>query len=171
MDVLHKDTVTVFCQYEKSRLNPVWYPTVIHCVKLQIDKVAIMEKIGAETQDVATLNIPFVVKDLEDGEPQCNIPWLKGKKIVIADKIWLPDNEWDDQVKDMLPLTITFEAGTNFDFFWCGEWEDNTPISEENYEASGGFYNYMNSKYSYVFAISSVTSPYQLIKHFEIMGR
>lgn len=169
MDILHKDTVTVFCQYEKSRLEPVWYPTVIHGVKLQIDKVAIMEKIGAETQDVATLNIPFNVKDLEDGEPQCKIPWLKGKKIVIADKIWLPDNEWDNQVKDMLPMTITFEAGTNFDFFWYGEWEGESVISDDDY--SGGFYDYMNSTYDFVFKISSVTSPYKLIRHFEIMGR
>ena len=99
MDILHRDTVTLFNLYEKSRLDPMWYATVLHNVRIEMDKSAIIAKYGADTSDNAVLHIPYTLRDLKDGEPQAKqIPWLKGKALVIEDKIWLPANEWDDQM-------------------------------------------------------------------------
>ena len=92
MDILHRDTVTLFSLYEKSRLDPMWYATVLHNVRIEMDKSAIIAKYGADTADNAVLHIPYTLRDLKDGEPQAKqIPWLKGKALVIEDKIWLPE--------------------------------------------------------------------------------
>lgn len=169
---MFNDTITLFNRYE-SRLGDTWYPTVIHGCNLNIDKSAIIAKYGPESQDNAVLNVQFTVEDLQDGEPQCKqIPWLEGKKLVIADKIWLPPNQWDAQVNDELAKTITFEDGGNFDFFWYGEWTGDDVINDDDpaYMADLGFYGYMNRTQDYVFAISAV-GLYTAIPHFEIMGR
>ena len=172
MDILHRDTVTLFSLYEKSRLDPMWYATVLHNVRIEMDKSAIIAKYGADTADNAVLHIPYTLRDLAEGEPQAKqIPWLKGKALVIEDKIWLPANEWDDQVNDDLPNTITFEAGDKFDFFWFGEWTGEQIISDSDYGVDEGFYGYMNRTQDYVFAITAVGGPYTLIPHFEIMAK
>jgi hypothetical protein len=75
----------------------------------------------------------------------------------------MPPKEWD-RTED----SITFTSGTNFDFFWKGEWTGGI-VSDSDYGPEG-FYDYMNRTYDYVFAISSV-AMYSVIPHFEIMGR
>lgn len=150
---MFNDTVTIFNRYE-SRLGDTWYATVLHNVQFNMDKAAIAAKYGAESQDNAILNIHYKVVD--------------GKKM-IGDKEWLPPKVWDRQVNDMLPKTITFSSGQSFDFFMLGEWDGHAVISDESY--TEGFYDYINNRYDYVFAITSVGGPYSVIQTFQIMGK
>ena len=152
---MYNDTVTIFNRYE-SRLGDMWYPTVLHNVHLNMDKAAIIAKYGAESQDNASMNVRYSVKD--------------GVK-TVGGKVWLPPKEWDTQTNDVLSDTLTFASGSSFDFFWVGEWVGDSPISDRDYTADAGFYGYMNRTYDYVFAITSVGGPYSVIPHFEIMGR
>ncbi len=149
---MYNDTITLFCRYE-SRLGDMWYPSVLHNVNLNMDKAAIIAKYGAESKDNAVLNVKYRIQD---------------DKKMVGDKIWLPPKEWDRQTNDLLSGSLTFTSGQAFDFFWAGEWLDENPISDDDY--IDGFYNLMNSKYDYVFAITSVGGPYSVIPHFEIMG-
>lgn len=150
---MFSDTATIFNRYE-SRLGDVWYATVLHNVQFNMDKAAIIAKYGAESQDNAVLNIHYQAVD--------------GKKM-IGGKEWLPPKVWDRQVNDMLPKTITFSSGQSFDFFMLGEWDGPEVISDESY--TEGFYDYMNNRYDYVFAITSVGGPYSVIQTFQIMGK
>lgn len=166
---LYNDTVTIFCRYE-SRLGDTWYPTVLRNVDLNMDKAAIIAKYSAESQDNAVLNIHYKIEDLADGEnyEYKQIPRLKGKKLIVGGKVWLPAKDWDRQVNDMLPNTLTFTDGQKFDFFYVGEWPNENPISDDDY--LDDFYNHMKKNYDYVFAITSVAF-YSVIPHFEIMGK
>lgn len=145
---MFNDTVTLFNRKPGARAQPdTWYPTVISGVNLNIDRAAILAKYGPETQDNAVLFIPYTT---EDGN------------ITIAGKPWMPPKEWDG-TED----SLTFTSGTNFDFFWLGEW-DGGIVTDDDYD--GDFYGYMNGKYDYVFAVNSVAA-YSVIPHFEIMGK
>lgn len=150
---MYQDTVTLFNRKE-GRAGDTWYPTVLRGVQLNMDKAAIVAKYGQEANDAAILNVQYT----EDG----------GKKIV-AGKPWLPPKQWDCQLS--AESAITFAEGGRFDFFWLGEWADEEPIQDTDYQADGDFYTYMNRTHDYVFAISSVGGPYSLIPHFEIMGK
>lgn len=150
---MFNDTVTLFNRYE-SRLGDTWYATVLHNVHLNMDKAAIIAKYGAESQDNAILNIHYKTVD--------------GKKMV-GEKAWLPPKEWDKQVNDMLPQTLTFTSGQAFDFFMMGVWDGPEVISDDDY--TEGFYDYINRRYDYVFAITSVGGPYSVIPSFQIMGK
>lgn len=154
---MYNDTITVFCMYRDRQRNVYWYPSVLRNVNLNMDKAAIIAKYGPETDDNATLNVRYT-RD-ENGN------------IMICNKRWLPPKEWDNQPNDDYANTITFTDGTAGDFFYVGEWPDENVIDDSNYDSSGGFYNYMNTKYDYVFAITAVGGPYTVIPHFEIMGR
>lgn len=150
---MYNDTITLFCRYE-SRLGDVWYPYVLKNVHLNMDKAAIIAKYGAESQDNAVLNVRYET--------------VNGNK-KVGDKIWLPPKEWDAQANDLLPDSLTFTDGQSFDFFMAGEWTGEEVIHDEDYGVKG-FYNYMNSQYDYVFAITAVGGPYSVIPHFEILG-
>lgn len=154
---MYNDTVTIFCQYRDRQRNVYWYPSVLHNVHLNMDKSAIIAKYGPETDDNAMLNIRYTSD--------------KKENILIGNKRWLPPKEWDNQPNDDYSNTITFTDGTAFDFFYVGEWPNETAIDDMDYDMSEGFYNYMNNKYDYVFAITAVGGPYTVIPHFEIMGR
>ena len=171
---MYSDTVTLFNRCG-NRLGAMWHSTVLRNVNLDMDKSAIVAKYGPDSKDSAVLNVHYTIEDLGGDESQCKqIPWLQGKKIVIADKIWLPSNQWRAQVNDALPGTITFEGGNSFDFFWFGEWTGASVISDDDYSSDEGFYGYMNRTWDYVFAITAVGGPYNnhgLLQHFEIMGR
>lgn len=169
---MYTDTVTLFNRYQ-SRLGDTWYPSILRNVQLNMDKAAITAKYGPESSDSAVLNVHFSVKDLEEGEPQCEqVSWLQGKKAVISNKIWLPPTQWDSQPNDSFAKTLTFTDGTDFDFFMLGEWQGGEdPIADDDYME--GLYNELNKRYTYVFAITSIAGPYppNTIAHFEIMGR
>ena len=150
---MYDKTITVFNRYVDSFGNITWYPTVLHGVNLLVDKAAIVAKYGAESQDKAVLNVRF---ESVNGN------------IVIDGKPYLPPKEWENQTNDLLPSTITFTDGKDFDFFILGDYGSTEPILDNNFR--NGFYNEINRERDYVFAISSVGGPYSVIPHFEIMG-
>lgn len=143
---MYNDTITLFNRY-KSSSGDIWYPTVIHNVNLIVDKSSLIAKYGAESKDNASLNIRY--------SGDC----------IVEEKKWMPPKEWRKQHSEK---TLTFSDGQSFDFFYVGEWEDITPIADDDYQ--DGFYDYMNSNYDYVFVISSV-AKYSVIPHFEILAR
>ena len=148
---MYNDTVTLFNRYQ-SRLGDTWYPSILRGVQLDMDKAAIIAKYGPESSDNAVLHVKYRIVD--------------GKKMV-GDKLWLPPKEWIHAPNDDYSNFLTFNDGTDFDFFMFGEWEGGeTPISDED-----NFYNDLNKRYDYVFAITAVGGPYKTIPHFEIMGR
>lgn len=150
---MYKDTVTLFNR-KKGDVGDTWYPTVLRNVQLNMDRVAILAKYGAESADSAVLHIRYV---------------QEGENKLVCGKRWLPPKQWADLQDPSGSLTIT--TGTQFDFFWLGDWGSEEPVRDSDYFAYEGFYSYMNQKHDYVFAISSVGGPYSVIPHFEIMGK
>ena len=55
---MYKDTITLFNRL-RGREGDTWYPTILRGVNLNIDKGAIAEKYGSDTQDNAVLNVRF----------------------------------------------------------------------------------------------------------------
>ena len=146
---MYADVITLFNRKSGERgQGDTWFPTVIRNVNLNIDRAAILAKYGAESQDNAVLYIRY--QKLAD-------------KILIAGKPWMPPKEWDKTES-----YLTFSGGSQFDFFWLGEWTGGI-VNDTEY-LDEGFYGYMNRTYDYVFAISSV-AMYSVIPHFEIMGK
>lgn len=148
---MYKDTISLFNRKPGERgQGDTWYPTVIKGVNLNIDRAAILAKYGAEAQDNAVLHIRYT----RDGE-----------NIIVAGKPWMAPKAWDG-TED----SLTFASGTNFDFFWWGEWDGGIVSDGDSRWSTEGFYNYMNRTHDYVFAVSSV-AIYSVIPHFEIMGK
>ena len=152
---MYDAVVTIFNRYE-SGLGVTWHPSVLRNVNLLIDKSAINERYGAESKDLAVLNVRVVRPD--------NI--IQG----INPKVWMPPKEWTRQLKDEMSKYITFSSGQSFDFFMLGEWKGENPINDEDYGIRG-FYDYMVNNFDNVFAITSVSGPFSVIPHFEITGR
>lgn len=153
---MYQNTITLFNRKPGDRgQGDTWYPTVIKGVNLNIDKAAILAKYGAESQDSAVLHIRYQKRN--------------GEITIVCDskrkKPWMPPKEWD-QTED----SLTFTGGTNFDFFWHGEWTGGIVTDADPRWSEEGFYNYMNRTRDYVFAVSSV-AMYSVIPHFEIMGK
>lgn len=148
---MYSDTVTIFNRYE-SRLGDMWYPTVLRGVNFMSDRSAIVQKYGEQSKDNAVVNVRY------DN--------VKGKVFVVGKEYFQP-KEWDRQTNDRLTKTITFTPGEKFDFFYLGEYSEE-PISDDDYME--GFYDYMNSTFDGVYAITSV-AKLDLIPHFEITGK
>lgn len=148
---MYSDTVTIFNRYE-SRLGDMWYPTVLRGVNFMSDRSAIVQKYGEQSKDNAVVNVRY---DNVNG------------KVFVVGKEYFPPKEWDRQTNDMLAETITFTPGEKFDFFYLGEYSEE-PISDDDYME--GFYDYMNSTFDGVYAITSV-AKLDLIPHFEITGK
>jgi hypothetical protein len=159
-DALYKQTVTVFNRVKDARTQKVlWYANVIENVHLIIDKSSSWSGQGTSSSDTARLHIRY--------SPSGN-----NAVVICKDgtKIWHEPKEWR-RLEDK-DNTITFAYGDAevFDFFVEGAFtEYASPIDDDSFERKG-FYNYMNSRYDNVFAISSV-SKYNLIPHFVIMAR
>lgn len=149
---MYSDTVTIFNRYE-SRLGDMWYPTVLHGVNVMSDRAAIVQKYGEESQDNAVINVHYQMVD---------------DKVFVDGKEYLTPKAWDKQTNDKLPETITFTPGEKFDFVYMGAFFSEDPISDDEYE--NGFYDYINSEFDGVFAITSV-SKLNAIPHFEITGK
>ena len=153
---MYNKTVTIFNYYESSSAA-VWYPHVLSGVDLITDKGAILKKYGPDSTDNAELHIPYTAD--------------KEKKIIIDNSgknlFWIPPKEWQRQVNDDLPLSITFGSD---DFFIEGIWTKGM-VNEDDYLRQNGFYNYINNQFDFVFKISSVGGPYTVIPHFEILGK
>ena len=140
---MYNDTVTIFNR-KHSRKGDSWYPTVLEGVNLNMDRATIQKQYGEGAQDLALLNIRLPAK-----------------------KPWKPPKEWS--ALDDPSTAITFASGERFDFFWLGEWPDEKPINDDDYEE--GFYNLMNDEHDFVFAVSSVNGPFSVIPHLEVTGK
>ena len=146
---LYTDTVTIFNRKEGGRMEgDVWYPTVVKCCRLSIDRAAIMQKYGPTSADNAELSIVYTQ---EDG----NI-MIAGKKYVLPKEYEKLENPEDH---------ITFASS---DIFWEGEWTQGISVDADYGMES--FYSYMNRVYDHVFTISSA-SRFKMIPHFELLGK
>lgn len=152
---MYTDTITLFVRKEGLD-GDTWYPSVLHNVHVNMDEAAIMAKYGAQSADKAVLHVKYKQVD--------------GRKMV-GDKLWLPPKEWEALLDPTAALTFT--SGNRFDFFWLGDWGNEDPVYDSDFDGTSnpGFYQYMNKNRDYVFAISSVGGPYSVIPHFEIMGK
>lgn len=150
---MYNKTVTVFNKYTDQTGEIYWYPHVLSGVDLIIDKAANMAKTGLDSADTANLHIKYHSGD---------------NAVMVGDLPWLSPREWEKQTNDELPKSITFDSG---DFFMEGEYTTD-PVKDSDYtdRVNGGFYDYMNKRYDYVFMITNVGGPYTLIPHFEIGG-
>lgn len=151
---MYKDTITVFNRYHKST-GDIWYPKVLTGVDLVNDRAAITAKYGADSSDRAKLHVRYKKDELG--------------RIQIGNYTFLNPKQWESLPNEEMGDYITFETGQYFDFFMEGEYKVDTPIEDDDYKE--GFYNFIVKNYDNVFAITSVSSPYTLIKHFEIMGK
>lgn len=148
-------TITLFNRYRSDLLGDIWYPHVLKNVQLIKDKASLKEKYGADSNDSARLIVNAI----------------NNNGVITIDKLlYLPPKEWAAQVNDDLPATVTFNDNSEtFDFFVEGDIGISEPVDDAEYK--NGFYNYMNKKYDYCFAITSVGSGYSLIPHFEIIAK
>lgn len=152
---MYNDTITLFNRKEGDE-GDTWFPSVLKNVQLNMDRAAVVEKYGSESADNAILNVRYT---------------KNGQSITISGKPWLPPKEWeklDDPRK-----AVTFTTGDRFDFFIYGDWGSEEPVNDSDFfgTSSMDFYTYVNKKYDYVFAITSVGGPYSLIPHFEVHGK
>lgn len=146
---MYADTITLFNRKSGDRgQGDTWYPTIIKCANLNVDRAAIMAKYGENSQDAAYLGIHY--QD-ENGD------------IIVAGKPWMSPKKWD-KTDD----SITFNNGNDFDFFWMGKWEGGI-VTDADYPHEG-FYNFMNRTEDYVFAISKV-AIHTAIPLIEIWGK
>lgn len=155
-EAIYKQTVTIWNRVHYSYGEEMlWYPTVIENVHLIIDKSNGWDSNGGHAQDNARLHIRYQ---------------LSGGKILVAGKQWLEPKVYRKQDRPQDFITFAYGDGDTFDFFMEGTADGfDNPVSDDMYSKKG-FYNYMNSNYDNVFAITSV-SKYNLIPHFEIMAR
>lgn len=146
---MYSETITIFNRIH-SRNGDIWCPHVLYNVDLIVDKASIKEKMGAESKDSAKLHIKY------------------DKGLTIQGLKYYPPKEWSNLSNK--EGTITFNDDSNyFDFFIVGEYAGTEQISDNNY--SEGFYAAMEKEKDYCFAITSVSSPYKVIPHFEIMAK
>lgn len=155
---MYNAIITVFNYYESTGMS-IWYPHILTCVDVNVGKGWMLKKYGTDNSDNAELHISYTM----NGEQKL-IRDSSGKAIP-----WIPPKQWRQQESNLLEDTITF--GLN-DFFWLGEWGGGK-INDKDYQDRRyhGFYSYMNDLYDYVYLISTVSGPYSLIPHFEIMGK
>ena len=152
---MYDKTATIFNYYESATTGyAYWYSHALSDVDLNTDKGAIIKKYGPDSADNAELHVIYTESN-------------GNKMIATADGklIWMPPKEWNRQINNELPNTITFGPD---DFFIEGNWTEKI-VDDNNYRE--GFYSYMNERYDFVFKISSVGGPYTVIPHFEILAK
>lgn len=147
---MYSDTITLFNRYHSDLTDTnIWYPHVLHGVNLIVDSASITAKYGVETKDKASLHIKY------SGD------------VVIEGLPYLPPKEWYKLTNDELKDYITFNSDAEFfDFFILGDFGSEAPVADN----LGRFYSDMENQ-TECYAITSVSSPYKVIPHFEIMAR
>ena len=142
--------VTILNRYDTAGGEIIWYPTIVNG-HLIVDKNAAQTRTGLSDADAAQLHIDYTVKD---------------GKIYVGGKRYLPPKQWERQVNEDLPKSLTFDDG--LDFFLVGE-HDAGPANDADY-GRNGYIEYLRKIYDDLYAITSV-GKYTLIPHFEIGGR
>ena len=132
---MFNDTVTVF-----NMCNGLWYPVVLHNVKLQAKSGMAQKNNGISSEDNAMLFVQTT-----------------GDK--IGDKTYLPPKEWLLSDKDS---TVTFTEGG---FFVSGEYTD--VVSDDDY--TDGYYSHIRETHDDCYLITTV-QKFTVIPHFEIGG-
>ena len=148
---MYKDTITLFNRYVDSMGNTMWFPHVLTGVNLNVDRSVIVNKYGEQSKDNAVLNVKYQLVDSK--KMVNNLPYLDSK-------------EWEKQVNDDLPKSITFSQGNEFDFFILGDYGNEEVIED----TKNTFYRDIQQEYSNVYAITSV-AEYSVIPHFQITGK
>lgn len=151
---MYDDTITLFNRYSSRKLGDTWFPTILENVSVNIDRAQIVATQGSDSKDNARIHIKYTK---QDGE------------IVVGGKRYLTPKAWASQLTDELSESVTFKSGNQFDFIMVGAWDNTEPIKDDDY--TEGFYNYMNSTHDNVFVITSASSPYKAIPHFELLAR
>lgn len=152
LDVLYKDTVTLFNRRIVEGAYE-WYATVLEGVHFIVQRGLIVATYGESSTDNAQLNVRFS---------------KSGNEIVIQNKVYVMPMEWRRLNADEVFDHITFTGGEEFDFIYNGVWTGDDVVNDEDYDS--GFFNYMNSNYDEVFAITNV-SRFDFIPHFEITAK
>lgn len=148
---MYNDTITLFNRYIDSNGDTKWFPHVLKGVNLVVDKSVIVAKYGERSNDNAVLNVKYHN--------------VNGGKMVDRKPYLLP-KEWKKQTDDLLPKSVTFTSGNDFDFFMEGDYGNEEIIHDEK----GTFYSEMQKEYDNVFAVTSI-SCYSVIPHFEVLGK
>lgn len=151
---MYKDTITLFNRYPSKINGDTWYPTVLQGVDLNMDRASLIQTMGVDTSDTVSLHVKYTKSD---------------NNIIVGGKQYVLPKEFAKVPVEDAAQYLTFKSGKEFDFFYVGEWADTTPISDNDYPK--GFYNYMNSEYDNVFSITTASGAYDLIQHFEILGK
>lgn len=198
---MFNDTITLFNRYHSNTTGDTWFPHVLHNVHLITDKASMVAAYGQESSDSASLNIHYNNKTIERYNKTNDTVWNDTKEyyelnngtyaisqngsfdvntdyyeksfveiMTIENIPFLSPKEWSKQTNDKLADSITFNDDAQlFDFFVVGDIGYTQPILDDNFKK--GFYNVMNTKYDYCYAITSVGGPYKLIKHFELLAK
>lgn len=132
---MFNDVVTVF-----NLCNGLWYPAVLHNVRLQTKSGIKQKNNGISSEDNAML-------------------FVQTSSGRIGDKTYLPPKEWLLSAKDS---NVTFTEGG---FFVSGEYTD--VVSDEDY--TDGYYSHMRETHDDCYLITTV-QRFTVIPHFEIGG-
>ena len=151
---MYNDTITLFNRCKNS-LGDTWYPVVLSGVDVNMDRASIIKTMGENATDTVTLHVKYT-RDAQGN-------------ILVGDKRYILPKEYSKLPVEEIAQYLTFKSGNDFDFFYVGEWDGNGPISDDEYKK--GFYSYMNAQFDNVFVISTASGAYDLIPHFEILGK
>lgn len=152
LDYLYQDTITLFNRRVVSGTYE-WHATVLRGVHFIVQRGLIVATYGESSTDNAQLNVRYT---------------KQGNEIVIQDKVYVMPMEWRRLSEDEIADHITFTGGEEFDFIYGGVWDGDKVVYDDEFDS--GFFNYMNSNYDEVFAITNV-SQFNFIPHFEITAK
>lgn len=147
---MYRDTITLFVRTQTA-YGEAWIAKVLTGVDLNNDRAAIVRQYGETCTDNAKLHIKY---------------HKNGENILIGNDIYVEPKEYD--ALSSVSGYITMHNGSDFDFWCCGAYYAENPISDDSYPH--GFYNYMQSTRDDVHAVHSV-SRFSVIPHFEVLGK
>lgn len=155
LDYLYQDTITFFSRCIKND-SIIWIPHIlrnVHCWGSDGTRTG-------TNGDAATDNVSVNIRYLGSSD-----------RPDIGGLIYLKPKEFQRLAVDEAKKYITFSSGDTFDFFMignCGEFTGS--INDDEYMHKGGFFNYVNSRYDDVYAVTSCAKS-RFLPHFTITGR
>lgn len=145
---MYNDTVTLF-NFHTTANGDVWYGKVLQNVDLITDHALLLSKYGENGQDNARLHVKY--------EKASESKIINGFEY-LDPKEWARAGRYEE--------TVTFQPQK--DFFVKGAWPELI-VNDEDYKK--GFFDAVNMLSDNCFMVSSVGGPYDLIPHFEILGK